>query len=114
MYGFLVCLMFMFLCISANAETVVVYVDDDSACSNNCGDSSARAFRNLDEAIRQAVSAQADEIWVAEGTYRGPITLTSKIRIVGGFAGGEDAVLKSDPRVHKTSISGGQTSRAAM
>jgi hypothetical protein len=93
---------------------MVVYVDADSACSEKCGERWATAFANLSEAIEHAVAAKADEIWVAEGTYQGTIRLPSGLRIIGGFAGGEEAVVQSRPHVHRTIISGGGTTRAVV
>jgi len=79
------------------ADAKIVYVDGRATGLNN-GTSWNNAFRNLQDAIAQAVAG--DEIWVAQGTYRpdrgagqvlgdrkASFRLKSAVKLYGGYAG---------------------------
>ncbi|MGB2985567.1 MAG: right-handed parallel beta-helix repeat-containing protein [Phycisphaerae bacterium] len=89
-----------------------VYVDADSTCGSDCGGSWAAAYPDLQDGIDAALKAGSGEVWVAEGTYRGTISLKNGVKVYGGFAGTESSASAGDPNVHKTYIDGGSLSRA--
>ncbi|MBI4578361.1 MAG: hypothetical protein HY718_01570, partial [Planctomycetes bacterium] len=53
---------------SQAAAGAIVFVDDDAAGGD--GSSWAEAYSNLDDALTAMASGNADEVWVAAGTYK--------------------------------------------
>ncbi|MGB2986887.1 MAG: right-handed parallel beta-helix repeat-containing protein [Phycisphaerae bacterium] len=100
------------LAFSVSAGGGTVYVDADSTCRSNCGGSWAAAYPDLKDGINAAFQSGGGEVWVAEGTYRGTISLKNGVKVYGGFAGTESSASAGDPDVHKTYIDGGSLSRA--
>lgn len=64
----------------------VVYVKWD-ATGNQAGDSWENACVTVRQGMDKAVPD--DEIWVAEGTYKGPILMKNGVSLYGGFTGNE-------------------------
>ncbi len=77
------------------------------AAATGAGDGSswADAYLELSDATTQAALLNTNgdpaddisEIWVAAGTYAGPVTVPSNVAVFGGFAGGETRVRQRDP-----------------
>ncbi|MGB2985503.1 MAG: hypothetical protein WBE26_06430, partial [Phycisphaerae bacterium] len=103
---FLVCV----LAFVVSAAGGTIYVDADSTCSSDCGGSWAAAYPDLQDGIDAALKAGGGEVWVAEGTYRGTISLKNGVKVCGGFAGTESSASAGDPDAHKTYIDGGSLS----
>ena len=89
----------------------VMYVDADAPAGGD-GSSWATAFRDLQDALGDAVAY--DEIWVAAGTYRPTTTadreasfpLVVQVALYGGFRGGETSREQRDWRLNPTILSG--------
>ncbi|MBI2842856.1 MAG: chitobiase/beta-hexosaminidase C-terminal domain-containing protein [Armatimonadetes bacterium] len=64
------------------------------------------AYTSLRDATEAAI--QGDEIWVAAGTYSGPIILRSGIKMYGGFAGNETSLSQRNWKTRITVIDGRQ------
>ena len=62
------------------------------------------AFRTIPAAINAA--AAGDEIWVASGSYPGPVTLEEGVALYGGFAGAEAARPERDWNAHESVLDG--------
>jgi hypothetical protein len=91
-----------------------LYVDKDASGTPN-GDSWAKAYRTLADALAIADSASGiQEIWVAEGKYFATTVndrskthaINRGIRIYGGFIGEEDLLTERNPGLNQTIISG--------
>lgn len=92
------------------------YFVKSDATGANSGLSWSNAFVNLQDAIQ--VATAADQIWVAQGTYKpsalnGGTTeryktffITKGMSVYGGFAGTEDSLHQRDPMLHPTILSG--------
>ena len=82
----------IFLCLGlalvtiCSAGAAVVYVRADAGDPGD-GLSWASAFNSIPEGLRGAISG--DELWVAAGTYRGPIQIPDGVALFGGFDGTE-------------------------
>ncbi|MEM9836106.1 MAG: right-handed parallel beta-helix repeat-containing protein [Bacteroidota bacterium] len=85
------------------AQTIYV---NGSASGNNDGGSWTDAFTTLDGALAAANSG--DAIWLAAGTYvpDSTFTLSTDVRILGGFAGTETGADQADPATNLTVLSG--------
>lgn len=83
----------------------VIYVDVDSVAPALLGTSWENAFHTLTEAL--AVALSGDEIWVAEGTYNGHVSMVAGVSLYGGFEGVENTRDPRDPVQHPTIINGG-------
>ena len=92
---------------------------DAAATGSNDGTSWTNAFKYLQDAL--TVSGPANEIWVAQGTYKpdahianptgtGDRTATFQLKngvaICGGFAGGETNLDERDWETNETTLSG--------
>ncbi len=105
----------------AYAETLVccwggdvIYVDKD-ATGYNTGTSWLDAYTDLQDALARAGRGCADEIWVAEGTYK-PVDkpdnddatfhLTSGVALYGGFKGSETSRNQRNWFTNQTILSG--------
>ncbi len=71
----------------------VIYVDKDATGQNN-GLSWESAYNHPLAALNAA--GPFDQIWVAEGTYTGMLSLKSNSKIYGGFNGTESALSQRD------------------
>jgi uncharacterized protein DUF1565 len=67
----------------------VLHVRADAAGLETNGISWVTAFGSITQALKSASSG--DELWVATGTYRGPIQVPAGVALFGGFAGDETA-----------------------
>lgn len=91
---------------------VVIYVDQN-ATGNNDGNSWADAYTDLQAALLNA-DGYADEIWVAQGTYKPTagtdrivsFTLIGNVAIYGGFSGSESSRTMRDVNGNQTILSG--------
>lgn len=89
----------------------IIYVDTD-ATGNNDGSSWADAYTLLQDALE--VSADGNEIWVAEGSYYPSVdgdmdvsfNMVDGVAIYGGFAGTETSIDERDWEVNVTTLSG--------
>lgn len=90
---------------AALAETL--YVDADSVDSSPDGTTWASAFPTIQAAL--AAASGADEVWVAGGTYDGPVTIPNAVHLFGGFAGFETERAERDFAVFRTYIDGNGT-----
>lgn len=68
----------------------VIFVDASNASGIADGVSWETAFRTISDALAAAV--EEDEIWVAQGIYMESLTLTSRVKLYGGFEGTEPRV----------------------
>lgn len=87
---------------AAMAETI--FVDADATDGSPDGTSWEKAFPTIQAAL--AVAGGADEVWVAEGTYDGPVTVPNAVHLVGGFGGFEIDRSERDFAVFRTVIDG--------
>jgi hypothetical protein len=85
-----------------SASSAVLYVRADAAGAQTNGLSWATAFNSISEALSHAVAG--DELWVAAGTYRGPIQVPAGVALYGGFAGNESARAQRDWAPNKSVI----------
>lgn len=94
------------------------YVDIDAASGGN-GQSWATAFRDLQDALDEAVTGRFNEIWIAEGTYypddginvtegdrAASFNLQDGIALRGGFKGTETSLADRVNGMHETILSG--------
>ena len=92
-------------------QPVIHYVRWNANGANN-GTSWADAYSDLQSALSAAASGE--EIWVAAGTYKPTttadrfvsFTMKDGVRIYGGFAGTESALIQRDASVNVTTLSG--------
>ena len=82
----------------------VWYVDKDNASGIEEGTSWSTAFTTIQTAVDAASAAGGGEVWVAEGTYPESITLSSNVRLYGGFDGTEASLSARDPVGNVTTI----------
>ena len=68
-----------------------IYVDSDSD-GLQTGESWATALNSLNAAVQLAYSYSVNEIWVAEGLYPEPLTVTSEVALFGSFQGTESSI----------------------
>ena len=82
----------------------VVYVDQASACSGNCGTTWATAFKTIQEGI----NASGGEVWVRQGTYllASQILVNKAVAVYGGFAGMETMRDQRDSKINTTVVDG--------
>ncbi|MCU0376783.1 MAG: family 43 glycosylhydrolase [Bacteroidales bacterium] len=82
----------------------VIFVSSEG--NGKGGTSWKKAFRSLQSAVD--IAGPGTQIWVAEGTYNGPVTLASKqgIYILGGFKGNESSSAERSGKNGGTIISG--------
>ncbi len=66
------------------------------------GSSWDRALPTIRSALLRA--AEGDSIWIAEGTYRGSLSVGRAVSIYGGFAGGETELEQRNPELHTVVI----------
>ena len=85
----------------------VVYVDQASACSGNCGTTWATAFRTIQEGI----NATGGEVWVRQGTYlvSSQILVNKAVAVYGGFAGTETGRGQRNWETNTTVVDGQST-----
>lgn len=84
-----------------------------SPTSTGLGDGSSwQNASNLNTALDATNgAASGDDVWVQQGTYNGPFSIKSGIKVYGGFIGNETIVSDSDPMVNETIILGNATNR---
>lgn len=93
------------LLFSIIANAAIVYVDHDNGGLFPNGNSWNSAYPTVQQALDNAVSG--DQIWIAEGTYRGYHGVSwENISIYGGFDGTETALWQRDPDNHISRLSG--------
>lgn len=100
-------------------DTPCIWYVDDSAIGAQTGGSWFNAFRHVQDAL--AAAQAADEIWVAQGTYRpdrsiaspsgtgvrsASFALMSGVGVYGGFVGNETDRVSRNWRINKTILSG--------
>ena len=100
-------------------DTPCIWYVDDSSFGTQTGGSWYYAFRHLQDAL--AAAQAADEIWVAQGTYRpdrsmaspsgtgvrsASFALDSGVAVYGGFVGNETDRVDRKWRINKTILSG--------
>lgn len=94
----------------APARATVHYVSASAPNSLRNGSSWQTAFRTVQEAV--AASLPGDDVWVAAGSYAGPLTMRPGIAVYGGFAGEETFRDARNPTQHPTILTGGKAVRA--
>ena len=94
-------------CGLARAEVVFV---DARATGLSDGSRWADAYPTLSAVIESAVPGS--EIWVAAGSYSGPISLKNGVSVIGGFAGNEMGRAASNPEANVTYVTGNGQTRA--
>ncbi|MCX7045271.1 MAG: right-handed parallel beta-helix repeat-containing protein [Candidatus Sumerlaeota bacterium] len=72
-----------------------VYVDLFSTFPLNGGDW-AHAMRKINHGLLIAQAFSVPEVWVAEGTYAGMVTMQDGVALYGGFRGTETALVQRD------------------
>ena len=72
----------------------------------------AHAKRTIQAAV-SAAAATGGEVWVKAGTYTGPVYLTDRVYIYGGFAGTESSKSQRNWTTNVTIIDGGSATSAA-
>lgn len=92
MKGIFLCLG-LFLAVSP-AKSAILYVRADAVGSETNGLSWATAFKTISEGLQYATTG--DELWVAAGTYTGPVEVPSGVALYGGFAGNESSRTQRD------------------
>lgn len=95
----------------SSTESVRFYVNAKAAPGGS-GMSWGQAFTEILEAVQYA-SGNA-EIWVASGTYSGPVQLEAGSSLYGGFAGTETQLSERDPGINRTVIDGAGTNQSAF
>lgn len=96
----------LFLTLSVSACNAVVYVCAAAPGPAHDGNSWKTAYTALQPGIDDADAAN-EEVWVAKGTYSGPISTKAGANLYGGFAGTEAARFRRDWIANETIISGG-------
>ena len=91
---------------SPRALAGTIYVDADATLGVKDGSDWENAFTNINAAL--AVAVAGDEIWVAEGTYTGAVTLKQGVGVYGGFNGTEESRDERDFDQYITTISNNQ------
>ncbi|MEO0732214.1 MAG: T9SS type A sorting domain-containing protein [Bacteroidota bacterium] len=98
----LACLSFFTLSLHAQ-----VFVDIDAAAGGD-GTTWATAYNDLNIALR--TSASGSEVWIAEGTYVTPDSVSffidKEMTVIGGFSGSETMASEADPSKFETILSG--------
>jgi hypothetical protein len=90
---------------SLQAFADIVYVDIDNGSIIKNGNSWGTAYDDIANAFDNA--DPGDQIWVAEGTYRGYHgTCWESVTVYGGFEGDETALWQRDPDANVTRLSG--------
>ena len=112
-----------------NVQAARIYVNASAAASGANGLSWAKAFPTLQQALDKAlVTAEADDIWIAQGTYvptkiyapnnqlggtsmstdakLATFDLPDNVRLYGGFLGNESSLDKRKPDKYHTILSG--------
>jgi len=84
-----------------------IYVDADSAGSGS-GVDWENAFQSLADGLAAATTS-SHEVWVAGGTYDGPLTIPVGVAVYGGFAGTEVDLSERILGVHETIVVGAVT-----
>ena len=95
----------------------ILYVDQASTCSSDCGSSWATAYPKLQDALASVLSG--GQVWVAQGVYYPDegagqtdndvlsiFTVIKGVAVYGGFAGNETALEQRNPRLHPAILSG--------
>lgn len=85
---------------------------DATAPPGGDGLSWATAFTTLQPAL--AVASAGDEIWVAQGTYRGGFTIPDGVVLLGGFKSGDERRSQARPTAQQTFLDGGGTMRPVI
>jgi len=85
-----------------------IYVDADSAGSGS-GLDWENAFQSLADGLAAAAAASSHEVWVAGGTYYGPLTIPVGVAVYGGFAGTEANLSERILGANETIVVGGLT-----
>ncbi|HET6453923.1 MAG TPA: DUF1565 domain-containing protein [Armatimonadota bacterium] len=85
--------------------TSVFHVKTDGSDQND-----GLTWDTAKQTIQAAVSLanSGDEVWVAKGTYSGPVYLSDGVELYGGFAGGESTLEQRDLKANKTILDAGQ------
>jgi predicted outer membrane repeat protein len=92
----------------------IIYVDRDAVAGDNTGMTWEHAYTDLQDALERASNCCANEIWVAEGTYKPTKTsgrsisfdLFDGVAIYGGFDATETARSQRDWVNNVTTLSG--------
>ena len=87
----------------------IMYVRVDGTGNGTSWDN---AMGSLADALQMVPFTDAQQVWVAEGTYTGGITMTKGVNVYGGFEGNEPATYDLTFRewqAHATILSGGST-----
>lgn len=87
----------------------IMYVKVDGTGNGTSWDN---AMGNLADALQMVPFTDAQQVWVAEGTYNGGITMAEGVNVYGGFVGNEPATYDlslRDWQAHATILSGGST-----
>lgn len=101
------------LLVASAAYGDVIHVDAGSTHPTPDGTTWSKAFSTIQAAV--SVSHSGDLIWVAEGTYNGPVTMKIGTQMYGGFAGNESLLVDRDFAVFRTTITGqGSTTCVTM
>lgn len=92
------------LAAATTAHAAVWYVDTDNSGAED-GTAWATAFTTIQPAIDTATSG--DEVWVAEGVYKGTtISLKGGVDVFGGFSGTEGIRSERNLKSHTSTIDG--------
>ena len=83
----------------------IVYVDSSTA---SAGDGLTWATAKTTVTAGLAASASGDQVWVAQGTYVGLITLVNGVALYGGFPSGGGDWSSRDSKANVTILDGGQ------
>jgi Protein of unknown function (DUF1573)/Abnormal spindle-like microcephaly-assoc'd, ASPM-SPD-2-Hydin len=102
---------------TAAADAKIIYVNAAIPGANGNGRTWATAFKHLQDALDASVPG--DSLYLAEGTYypdlgkgnrivgdRELSFTLNRVKIYGGFAGGETSLSQRDPAANPTSLSG--------
>jgi len=100
-------LLFACLFVSTLSLSAQVFVDIDATGSGD-GTTWADAYTNLNDALLAAPAAS--QVWIAEGTYVTPDSVSffidKELTVRGGFQGVETEATEADPALHETILSG--------
>lgn len=111
-------LLFLALFAAPGFAGKTVFVDANLQSGANDGSSWSDAFRGelgLQAALGSLAPGVQNEVWIADGRYLpGPASggihatfmLADKLKLYGGFAGGESTLAERDPALHIAELSG--------
>lgn len=87
----------------SSSYSKTVYVNLDAPAGGD-GASWATALNNLASAL--SLASSGDQVWIAEGTYRGQYSANTGVSIYGGFKGTESSVTERINELYPTVLSG--------